>query len=115
MIRIVLLLVFLSILPSACNQDLKLSKEKYTDIILDLQVAETIINSSKLENKDSMRRAYHLRICEIYGFKDIESLKKTLQPLEQNPQLMLDITKDMSQKLDKLADSAMTQPPSPPE
>lgn len=100
---------------ATCNQNIKLSKEKYTDIILDLQVAETVINNSKLDNKDSMRRAYHLRICDIYGFKDIESLKKALQPLEQNPQLMLDITKDMSKILDQMADSFLTNPVNPRE
>lgn len=115
MIRIFLYLTSIAILQLSCNQEIKLSKEKYVDIILDLQVAETVINNSKLGNKDSMRRAYHLRICEIYGFKDIESLKKSLQPLEQNPQLMLDITKEMSRKLDELADSSLSLPANPPE
>ncbi len=115
MIRIFLYLTSIAILQLSCNQEIKLSKEKYVDIILDLQVAETVINNSKLGNKDSMRRAYHLRICEIYGFKDIESLKKSLQPLEQNPQLMLDITKEMSRKLDELADSSLSLPANPAE
>ena len=56
-----------------------------------------------------------MRICEIYGFKDIESLKKALEPLEQNPQLMLDITKEMSKKLDQMADSVLSKPANPPE
>jgi len=99
----------------ACSNDAQLSKEKYTDVILDLQVAETVINNSKIENKDSMRRVYQMRICDIYGFKDIESLKKALQPLEQNPQLMLDITKDMTKKLDQMADSVLSKPVNPPE
>ena len=112
--KIFISLAFLHILAT-CSGDTQLTKEKFTDVILDLQVAETVINNSKIENKDSMRRAYQMRICEIYGFKDIESLKKALEPLEQNPQLMLDITKEMSKKLDQMADSVLSKPANPPE
>ena len=83
----------------------ELSKDQYRDIILDLQVAETIILNSTLANKDSLREALQKRISEIYGFKDITSLKKSLMPLETNPELMLEITKEMNKKLDQLQDS----------
>ena len=87
------------------NQRVLLDKDQYRDIILDLQVAETIILNSQLRNKDSLRQALQQRICEIYGFKDIAGLKESLMPLESNPELMLEITKEMSKKLDQLADS----------
>lgn len=91
---------------SACdNQGVSLSKEQYRDIILDLQVAETIILNSTVRNKDSLRQALQLRISEIYGFKDIPALKESLMPLETNPELMLEITKEMNKKLDALEDS----------
>ena len=88
----------------------KLTKEKYTDIILDLQVGETIITNSAVKNKDSLRHAIQLRICDIYGFKSIKELKSSLMPLETDPELMLDITKVMSKKLDTLADAAISYP-----
>lgn len=95
----------------SCTSEPKLSKEQYSDIILDLQVAETIIVGHAAGiNKDSLRRAVHLRIAEIYGFKDILALKSVLEPLETKPELMLEITKLISQKLDRLADSAITSP-----
>ena len=95
----------------SCTSAPKLSKEQYSDIILDLQVAETIIVGHAAGiNKDSLRRAVHLRIAEIYGFKDIWALKSVLEPLETKPELMLEITKLISQKLDRLADSAITSP-----
>lgn len=89
-----------------CNlsQD-QLTKDQYRDIILDLQVAETIILNSTLANKDSLREALQKRISEIYGFKDVAALKKSLMPLETNPELMLEITKEMNKKLDQLQDS----------
>ncbi len=87
------------------NQRIILNKDQYRDIILDLQVAETIILNSQLRNKDSLRQALQLRICEIYGFKAISALKESLMPLETNPELMLEITKEMNKKLDQLEDS----------
>lgn len=96
----------------ACNQNgPTLTKAKYTDIILDLQVAETLIIGSPVKNKDSLRNAIHRRICEIYGFKDVKALKSSLEPLQSDPELMLEITKIMSKKLDELADSAIVNPP----
>ncbi len=92
---------------NSCEEKVMLTKEQYTDIILDLQVAETIIINAKVQNKDSLRSAFQNRICEIYHFKDKASLKRALQPLESDPDLMLEITKVMSKKLDELADSAI--------
>ena len=82
----------------------------YTDIILDLQVAETLIINSAVKNKDSLRNTIHRRICEIYGFKDVKALKASLEPLQSDPELMLEITKRISKRLDVLADSAITRP-----
>jgi hypothetical protein len=90
------------------NQGVSLSKERYRDIILDLQVAETIVSNSTVKNKDSLRQALQLRISEIYGFKDITALKESLLPLETNPELMLEITKEMNKKLDQLEDTLST-------
>ncbi|MEP7320316.1 MAG: hypothetical protein ABI761_00300 [Saprospiraceae bacterium] len=96
----------------ACNRNgPTLTKAKYTDIILDLQVAETLILASSVKNKDSLRNAIHRRICEIYGFKDVKALKSSLEPLQSDPELMLEITKTMSKQLDALADSAIVNPP----
>jgi len=90
----------------ACRyQSPPLSKDQYRDIILDLQIAETIILNSTIPNKDSLREALQLRIGEIYGFRDVASLKKSLMPLEFNPELMLEITKEINKKLDQLEDS----------
>lgn len=98
--------VFLIAGGTGCdNQGISLSKEQYRDIILDLQVAETIVLNSTVRNKDSLRQTLQLRISEIYGFKDIPALKESLMPLETNPELMLEITKEMNKKLDKLEDS----------
>ncbi|MEO5582150.1 MAG: hypothetical protein ABIR66_05635 [Saprospiraceae bacterium] len=95
----------------ACNRNgPKLTTAKYTDIILDLQVAETLIIGSPVKNKDSLRNAIHRRICEIYGFKDVKTLKARLEPLQSDPELMLEITKIMSKRLDALADSAIVIP-----
>ncbi len=95
----------------ACNSHkTKLSKEKYTDIVLDLQVAERIINGSTAVNKDSLRLMIHRRISEIYGFKNVDDLKASLLPLETDPELMLEIIKIMSKKLDQLADSSLSEP-----
>ena len=100
------LVVLLNISWIGCdNHRVLLSKDQYRDIILDLQVAETIILNSQLKNKDSLRQALQQRVSEIYGFKDIVALKESLMPLENNPELMLEITKEMSKKLDQLADS----------
>lgn len=100
-------LISLTFLAGACSEkERKLTKEEYRDIILDLQVAETIILNSTIGNKDSLRFMYQQRISEIYGFKDIADLKLSLQPLESDPELMLDITKEMTKKLDQLEDSA---------
>ena len=93
----------------ACNSyHSGLSKDKYTDIILDLQVAETIVSGSTVKNKDSLRNLMHQRICEVYGFNNVKEMKTSLEPLTSNPELMLEITKAISQKLDALADSAIT-------
>ena len=106
-----ILYILLVIFLSGCQSKVKtLSKETYTDIILDLQVGETIILNSKVDNKGSLRKAIHQKICEIYGFSDVDHLKESLKPLESDPQLMLDITKIMSVKLDALADSAIAYP-----
>ena len=110
-INVCFLLVLGLLYLSACNQNKsKLSTSKYTDIILDLQVAETLILDSRVKNKDSLRNAIHRRICEIYGFKDVKALKASLIPLQSDPELMLEITKLISKKLDALADSAIVRP-----
>lgn len=105
-IKLVLLIGLALPAGSCAEKERKLTKEEYRDIILDLQVAETIILNSTISNKDSLRFAYQQRISEIYGFKDIAALKQSLQPLESDPELMLDITKEMTKKLDQLEDSA---------
>lgn len=91
--------------PGCGDHQSLLNKEQYRDIILDLQVAETIIINSTVVNKDSLRQELQQRIAEIYGFKDISSLKQSLMPLETNPELMLEITKEMTKKLDQMQDS----------
>ena len=102
-----LVLICLGFPAGSCSdQERKLSKEEYRDLLLDLQVAETILLNSVLGNKDSLRFLYQQRICEIYGFKDIAALKQSLQPLEADPELMLEITKEMIKRLDQLEDSA---------
>ncbi|GEM_PF-1323027 len=106
MIRLAFLISLTCPAGSCGAHERKLSKEEYRDIILDLQVAETIILNSVLTNKDSLRFVYQQRICEIYGFKDIASLKQSLQPLEADPELMLEITKEMTKRLDQLEDSS---------
>ncbi len=107
--KIKLWFCFIACLILSCtgcdNQGISLTKEQYRDIILDLQVAETIVLNSTVRNKDSLRQALQLRISEIYGFKDIPALKESLMPLETNPELMLEITKEMNKKLDFLEDS----------
>ena len=105
MIRLALL-IHMTVLAGSCGEkERKLTKEEYRDIILDLQVAETIILNSTISNKDSLRFVYQQRISEIYGFRYIADLKQSLQPLESDPELMLDITKEMTKKLDQLEDS----------
>ncbi len=106
MIELALLIGLTGLAGSCGEKERKLTKEEYRDIVLDLQVAETIILNSTIKNKDSLRFVYQQRISEIYGFKDIASLKQSLQPLESDPELMLDITKEMTRKLDQLEDSA---------
>jgi hypothetical protein len=109
--RLVHATLVLAVFWSACTGDkAEWSNEKYMDLILDLQVAETLILNAKIENKDSLRRAYHQRICEIYQIPDIATLQKQLRPLEGNPEKMLEITKMMIKQLDRLADSALTNP-----
>jgi hypothetical protein len=91
-----------------CKSHSGLTKERYTDIILDLQVAETVVLGSTVTNKDSLRNLMHKRICDIYGFKSVRDMKSSLEPLTSDPELMLEITKAISHKLDALADTAIT-------
>ena len=108
------ILIFISLLLFVkCREKARtLSHAEYIDLLLDLQLAEKIISKSALENKDSMRKAYQLRICEIYGFKSREELDASMAPLQTDTELLLEITKKMNAKLDALSDSLMYQPDS---
>ncbi len=100
---IVMVMVMIS-----CKDHRNLTNEQYTDIIVDLQLAESIMTNTTVKNKDSLKRAIHDRIATVYGFKNSDELISALQPLTLDPQKMLDVTKLVSKQLERLADSSIT-------
>lgn len=85
----------------ACKSDqstYSLPTDKITDIIVDLHIAEEMVNKFKIADRDSVRNLYLQDIAQIHK-TDTASITRNIHQLQQDPDNLLIIYEDVYKKL----------------
>lgn len=93
--------LLLFFLVGACrpkSPELPIPRDQLVPVLVDVQLAEAILQNFYGQEKDSLAQLYYQKICSLHGVEK-SKLDSTLVLLQQDPQRMQDV---FSEVLDSL-------------
>lgn len=101
--RFFIFIIFTLVITSSCNgnkEKLPIERDKLVDVLVDVHIAEAVLQEYTLQAKDSIGKAYYQKIYELHKV-DEKAFNKSMYLIRQNPAAMESLYKDVLAEIER--------------